>query len=200
MATTRSSTSGSSATATLPEPPLMKEPAPKDPKDPSGNDPSAAPAAALPAQQAVTNLGSLIDPDGVLGTRFSGPIMSGPPEAGVAGICTLHKRFKVTAQTGAFTGVPITFPASTILMVLVTQLQQTFNGLTPHLNLGTTPGGTDIASIDLSVAPTQLSQNLATILPSNWTIYASLAITGATTQGKATMLITYSVPAKTLPN
>lgn len=188
MAASRSS---ASSVATPPEPPLMANPNQVD---------DVAEAFGAPVQQAVTDVSSLIDPDGAVGTRFSGPIMSGIPGKGLAGIAMLHKRFKVTAATGAFSGIPIQFPPSSILTILVTQLQQTFNGLTPHLNLGTTPGGSDIASIDLSVAPTQLFQNLTTILTSTWTIYLSLAITGATTQGKATMLIEYSVPALTVPS
>lgn len=147
---------------------------------------------------AVNDASALIDPDGIQGTRFSGPVLSGAPGDGIAGIATLHKRVKITASLGAFNGVPISFPPSSILIKLVTQIQQTFNGVTPFLNLGTTPGGQDIAHIDLSAGPTQLFQDLTTILTSSWTIYASLAITGTTTQGKATILIEYSVPAKTV--
>lgn len=155
----------------------------------------------LPTQLAApTDLSDLVDPDAILGTRFGGPLMSGALEDGAAGICLLGKRAKITAATGAFSGLPIKFPASSILINLVTQIQQTFNGVTPKLNIGTTPGGLDIATIDLTVAPTQLNTNLSTILGSSWTVYLSLAITGATTQGKATTIIFYSVPALTRPS
>jgi hypothetical protein len=145
------------------------------------------------------DLGDLFDPDAVLGTRFSGPILSGPMDGGAAGTAILSKRAKVTFANGSFSGLPIVFPASTILINLVTQLQQTFNGTTPKLNLGTTPGGLDVASIDLSVAPTQLNQNLTTILGSTWTIYLSLVL-GGSTAGKATGIILYSVPALARPS
>lgn len=164
-----------------------------------------APAAAVaeplagPAPRAITDVSGLVDPDGVIGTRFSGPIMSGAPnKGGIAGIAMLHKRAKITAQMGAFTGIPLVFPASSVLTTCIVQLQQTFNGVTPKFNLGTTPGGLDVATIDLSVAPTQVFNNLTTILGSNWTIYASLAIGVGATTGKATVLISYSVPAMTV--
>jgi hypothetical protein len=151
-----------------------------------------------PAQRAITDSSALVDNDGVLGTRFSGPILSGAPnKPGLAGIAMLHKRVKITASLGAFSGIPLVFPASSVLTTLVVQLQQTFNGTLPKFNLGTTPGGLDVATIDLSVAPTQVFNNLTTILGSNWTIYASL-VNGASTLGKATILISYSVPAITV--
>jgi len=120
-------------------------------------------------------------------------------EDGAAGTVILSKRAKVSAATGNFT-VPIRFPASSILINVVVQLQQTFGGTAggAHMNLGTTPGGLDIATIDLTVAPTQINQNLATILGSSWTIYLTMTgvVAGA---GKATGLIIYSVPAAARP-
>lgn len=146
---------------------------------------------------APTTPAALIDPDGQLGTRFFGPVMSGPLGQ-LAGIASLHKRAKITFANGTFS-VPIQFPPSTILDRLIVQIQQSYNGTTPHINLGTTANGVDIATVDVSVAPTQIFQNLTTIMGSSWTIYLSQALTAATT-GKATVLIYYSVPAKTVPS
>jgi hypothetical protein len=139
-----------------------------------------------------------LDPDAVQGTRFSGPILSGPVDGTAAGIVPLHKRFKLTFANGTFS-VPVVFPASTILDRLVIQLQQSYTGTLPKINLGTALNGVDIANVDVSVAPTQIFNNLTAILGSTWTIYLSQAWTGSPTTGKATVLIYYSVPAKALP-
>lgn len=145
---------------------------------------------------APTGIGDLLDPDAVQGSHFTGPLISGSPDDGVPGIALLHKRAKITVSNGNFS-IPIRFPPSSILMQVVVQLQQTYNGATPKVNLGTTPNGTDIASVDVSVAPTQVFNNITTILGSSWTIYLSQVVSAAT-NGKCTVLITYSVPAKTI--
>jgi hypothetical protein len=166
--------------------------------DATGNGPTTLLPNGPPAVTLQASAGSLtLDPDAVQGTRFTGPIMSGPIDE-VAGIVLLHKRFKLSSAYGTFT-VPVRLPPSAILMTLVVQIQQTYNGTTPKLNLGSTPNGLDIASVDLSVAPTQVFNDLTSILGSSWTFHVSQALTGATA-GKATVLITYSVPAAAMPS
>ena len=145
-----------------------------------------------------TSIDSLqIDPDAVQGTRFSGPVMSGAPEDGVAGIAMVHKRAKITFANGNFS-IPIKFPASAILVQWIVQIQQSYNGTTPKINLGNVVNGVDITSVDVSVAPTQTYGNFG-ILGSSWTIWLSQVL-GGSTAGKCTVLITYSVPAKALPD
>jgi hypothetical protein len=150
---------------------------------------------------AANNIGDLLDPDAKIGTRFTGPVISGDSDDGVPGIAVLHKRAKFTFATGNFS-FALRFPPSSILMQNILQIQQSFApSTTAKLNLGTTPGGLDIVSIDLTVAPTQVTNNMATILGSNWLIYVSYVTTGAAaTAGKATFLLTYSVPAMVVPN
>jgi hypothetical protein len=138
-----------------------------------------------------------LDPDAILGSRSSGPLLSGAPEDGAAGIATLHKRAKMTFANGSFS-IPVRFPASSILLQMVAQIQQSYNGLTPKLNLGNTLNGLDIASVDLSVAPTQVFNNITSVLGSNSTIYVSQVVGAGNTAGKCTLLISYSVPAKAL--
>jgi hypothetical protein len=138
-----------------------------------------------------------IDPDAVQGSRHFGPILSGDPADGTAGIAVLHKRAKITFANGNFS-VPVRFPPSTILFNYIIQIQQSYNGTTPKINLGNTLNGVDIVSTDVSVAPTQVFGNFG-ILGSTWTIYLSQVVTAATT-GKATVMITYSVPAKVIPS
>jgi hypothetical protein len=92
----------------------------------------------------------------------------------------------------------VRFPASSILVQAICQVQQVYNGTTPKLNLGTALNGLDIFTQDLLTGPSQYFGNISTILGSTWTIYLSQVVTGAT-QGKATILITYSVPAKAMP-
>ena len=147
------------------------------------------------------NIGDLLDPDAVQGTRFTGPVISGNADDGVSGIAVLHKRAKFTFQTGNFS-FAIRFPPSTILLQNVLQIQQSFAGSTTAvLNLGTTLNGLDIISMDLTQTPTQLTNNMATILTSTWQIFVNYKTTGpAATAGKATLIITYSVPAKVVPS
>jgi hypothetical protein len=186
MSTTATTTKGGHAatgshvaTATVIPPPATKPAAPE-----------------APALLAVGGLGDLLDPDAIQGTRFSGPLLSGAAEDGAAGIVILHKRAKITFSHGNFS-VPIRFPPSTILDKYLVQLQQTYNGTTPKINIGTTLNGLDVANVDVSVAPTQLQNPIATILPGSWTLYLSQVL-GGSTAGKATVLIYYSVPAKTV--
>jgi hypothetical protein len=140
-----------------------------------------------------------IDPDAVQGSRHFGPILSGDPADGAAGIAMLHKRAKITvAQHGNFS-IPVRFPASTILVNYIVQIQQSYNGTLAKINLGNTQNATDIANVDVTVAPTQVYGNFG-ILGSNWTIWLSQVIGAGGTAGKATVIITYSVPAKTIPS
>jgi hypothetical protein len=188
MATSRSA---SSSAATLPpEPPLMAKPT-------NSKLDAAPPEVNLLVPSNMDDLS--LDPDAVLGTRHSGPLLSGAPEDGAAGIAMLHKRAKIYFTNGSFS-IPVQFPASSVLTTLVVQIQQSYNGLTPKLNLGTALNGTDVASVDLSVAPTQVFNNIATILPSNWKLYLSQVLGTGNSAGKCTVLISYSVPAKTLPS
>jgi hypothetical protein len=166
--------------------------------DPKPRHPVLAAALDAITPLAVSGVNDLqLDPDAVIGTRFTGPVMSGAPEDGAAGVAVLHKRAKITFAHGNFS-VPVRFPASTILLNYIIQIQQSYNGTTPKINLGNTLNGVDIVSTDVSVAPTQVFGNFG-ILGSTWTIYLSQVVTGATT-GKATVMITYSVPARTLPD
>ena len=150
---------------------------------------------------AANNIGDLLDPDAVQGTHFTGPLISGNMDDGVPGIAVMHKRAKFTFQTGNFS-FALRFPPSAILLQNVLQIQQSFAGATTAvLNLGTTLNGLDIISMDLTVAPTQLTNNMATILGSTWQIFVNYKTTGpAATAGKATLMITYSVPAKVIPS
>ena len=149
--------------------------------------------------RAITGIDDLqLDPDAVLGSRHTVPLLSGDPADGSAGIATLHKRAKITVSNGNFS-IPVRFPPSTILLQMVAQVQQVYNGTLSKLNLGTTLNGTDVGTVDLLTGPTQVFANISTILPSNWTIYLSQVLGGAT-QGKCTILISYSVPAKTIPS
>jgi len=141
-----------------------------------------------------------LDPDAVQGSRHSGPLISGAPEDGAAGIATLHKRANITvAQNGAFS-IPVRFPASSILLQFVVQIQQSYNGTLAKINLGTTQNGSDIANVDVTVAPTQVFNNITSILGTNNTIWLSQVIGAGGTAGKCTVLISYSVPAKVLPS
>jgi hypothetical protein len=144
-----------------------------------------------------------IDPDAIQGSRHAGPLLSGAPEDGSAGIAMLHKRAKLTVANGNFTGavgpggsLPFRFPASTILTTAVVQVQTAYNGTTPFVNVGTTPGGTNVLNQALGVQG-QFFTNINAILPSDWTLYLSQVL-GASTAGKCTVLISYSVPAKTI--
>ena len=151
----------------------------------------------LPAQQATSIKNLTLDPDAVLGTRFGGPILSGAPDISpVAGIAQLHKRFKILASYGAF-NLPVVFPPSTILTRYFVQIQQSFNGTLAKLQLGSASNGSDIANVDITVAPTQTDTTITSILGSNWTIWVSMG-GGASTLGKLTLLVFYSVPAQTL--
>jgi hypothetical protein len=159
-----------------------------------GEQPAPPPLAEAPAP---FSLGDLLDPDAIQGTRFTGPILSGDfGEA--AGIVLLHKRARITFANGNFS-MPVKFPASAILIQLVVQVEQTYNGTAPLLNLGTNLNGSDIASKPLNVAPTHTFDPITTLLTSSWTIYLSQVLSGSTT-GKLTALIMYSVPAKALPS
>ena len=170
-----------------------------EPADSDTDKVEAGTRAGEPTQLATPGgMGDLVDPDGMQGSRFSGPVLSGPVDgAGLPGIALLHKRAKILFSHGSF-NVPVLFPPSSIVTELVVQIQQSYNGLTPKLNLGTTPNGVDVATVDLSVPPTQVFNNLQTILGSNWTLYLSQAVGAGNTAGKCTALIYYSVPAKTV--
>jgi hypothetical protein len=141
-----------------------------------------------------------LDPDAVQGSRHVGPLISGAPEDGAGGIAVLQKRVKIsTVQHGSFS-VPVRFPASSILLNYTVQIQQSYNGTLAKVNLGTTLNGTDIANVDVTVAPTQLTSNITSVLGSTWTIYLSQVIGAGGTAGKSTVLVSYSVPAKVLPS
>lgn len=152
----------------------------------------------VPGPRAITDASNLIDPDAIPGTRFSGPILSGPMDQG-AGIAVLAKRARFTYQNGSFS-VPILFPASTILMRSLVQIQQSFNGTTPTIKLELTQGGSVLVGpVDLSVAPTQVQADIAGMLTSAWSAFLTMTLAGAT-QGKGTIVITYSVPAIAFPS
>ena len=137
-----------------------------------------------------------LDPDAVQGSRHAGPLISGAPEDGAAGIAILQKRAKITVAGNGNFSIPVRFPASSILLNYAIQLQQSYNGTLAKINLGTTLNGVDIANVDVTVAPTQLFGNITSILGSTWTIYLSQVIGAGGTTGKCTVLISYSVPAK----
>ena len=146
---------------------------------------------------AVNGLGDLLDPDARIGTHFSGPVMSGGKDLGAAGIAVLHKRAKIVSTYGAFS-IPIKFPPSSILTQYMVQLQQSYNGTLAKINLGTTLNGTDIANVDVTVAPTQIFNNITSILGTSWTIYLSQVPGAGATQGKCTVMVFYSVPGKAI--
>lgn len=185
------------AVATKPVEPKHEEHKHEELKPPV-REPDAPPRVIAPL--AIASIDDLsIDPDAVQGSRHNGPLLSGAPEDGAAGIAMLHKRVKILFSYGSFS-IPVRFPPSAILTTFVVQIQQSYNGVTPKLNLGTTLNGVDSASVDLSVAPIQVFTNVASVLPSNWTMYLSQALGAGNTAGKCTALISYSVPAKVLPS
>jgi hypothetical protein len=156
---------------------------------------TAPPVVSLAA--APTSLGQLIDPDAVQGARWTGPLLSGPMDQ-AAGIAVLQKRAKFTSANGSFS-IPIVLPASAIPLAVYTQIQQSFNGLTPTLKIEVTQGGATLcANIDLSAAPGLVTTPITGNLTSNWTFFLTVAL-GTVTQGKATVMINYSVPALVFP-
>jgi hypothetical protein len=160
--------------------------------------PDAPPEVTALAPNTIDDLA--LDPDAVQGSRHTGPLLSGAPEDGAAGIAMLHKRAKISVTQHGNFSIPVHFPASAILVTYVVQIQQSYNGTLAKINLGTTLNGTDIANVDVTVAPTQVIGNITSVLGSTWTIYLSQVIGAGGTAGKCTVLITYSVPAKVLPS
>jgi hypothetical protein len=147
----------------------------------------------LPSTQAFDDL--TVDPDAVQGSRHIGPLLSGAPEDGSAGIAILHKRAKLLfSQT--ITNVPIRFAPSSILTQVIVQVQTAYNGTTPVVNIGTSLGGSNVANQTVA-AQGQFFTNVNAILPSDWTVYLS-QVGGGSTAGKCTVMILYSVPAKTM--
>jgi hypothetical protein len=143
-----------------------------------------------------TSIASFLDPDAKLATAFKGPVISGDyAKDGVPGIAMLHKRAKIDFTYGNFS-IPVKFPPSAILTQYMVQIQQSYNGTLTKINLGTALNGVDIANVDVTVAPTQLLNNITGILGSTWTIYLSQVLGAGNTQGKATVMIFYSAPAQ----
>src|SRR6516162_2603183 len=166
------------------------------PPVPSHNPPADQPVVQnLPTPFAAPTLKTLmIDPNAILGTRFAGPVLSGNPLISpVAGICQLTKRLRILGGYGTFS-LPLVFPAGTILTRYFTQIATSFNGTLPKINLGITANGTEIASIDPSVAATQTDTLITLVLAKPWTVYVSVAGTGITS-GAVNLLLFYSVPA-----
>ena len=143
---------------------------------------------------AVTDAAALIDPSAQLGTRFTGPILSGPTDQSVPGVARMEKRLRFTSANGNFS-VPIPMPPGSILLGVQTFMEQAFNGTTPTVKLEATTGGTAITgAIDLTAATgTLVTTALTGALPANGIFYITAALGGATA-GKASMMISYSVP------
>jgi hypothetical protein len=126
--------------------------------------------------------------------HFAGPVVSGGKEY-VQGQVVLVYRFDIDKSTGNFAGgttagTTLKFPIGTVFWKLIVDVTQAFDGTTPKLNIGTTPGGTDAASIALGSLANTETNILSTILPASGNIYVSLT-GGPFTTGHAAVALLY---------
>jgi len=126
--------------------------------------------------------------------HFNGPVSVGGTND-VKGVALLAYRFDIDKANGNIAGgttpgSTLHFPAGTILWNLISQVTVAFDGTTPKLNLGTTPGASDIASISIASISAAATTLLSTVLPAAGNVYVSVT-GGPFTVGHATLAIVY---------
>jgi hypothetical protein len=129
-------------------------------------------------------------------THFSSPVIASSKEY-VQGQVPLVFRFDVDKSTGNFGGSapgnPLVFAKGSILLRAIVSVTTAFDGTTPKVNFGTTPGASDIASLAISTlgaTESPAAPALLPALPANGTIYVSVA-GGPFTVGHASVALQY---------
>jgi hypothetical protein len=160
--------------------------------------PNGAEELPAPSQQSgLTQLASLAgtayvappnDPAGV--TRFYGPVYAGKTNPGMA---LLSKRVYIDASKGGSFNAQFTFPAGAILLWTGVSVLVAFAPVGATVSIGLTSGAADVmASAAVPTSGTVMAAPLISALANGiaWFNYAA----GASTAGKATVLLVYLWP------
>jgi len=165
--------------------------------------PAAAATAAAPVVTPFANppASPVASPTGARkAVHFAGPVVSGH-KTYLQGQAVLCMRFDVDKSTGNFTGGTAAAPGTSflldtgvILWKTITSVTQAFDGTTPKVNIGTTSGGSEIASIALGTAGAPAEAAALAAPTAGTTLYVSLT-GGPFTTGHASVVLLFIGPA-----